>query len=148
MIRLFRRHKTACTLTSETDRRCKCPIYAEGKVGSERLQKTALNLTSWEAAQRWVRDRETAGTLNLKTEVLLTHALKQFIADCESRNLNHSTLTKCRYLQTKLNEFATSRGLTNVVDLDTLPPWKPLSKSSSVTGGATIFKTCLSSPTG
>jgi integrase/recombinase XerD len=111
LIRLFRRHRTTCKQISETYRRCACPIYAEGKVGQERLDKTALNLTSWEAAQKWVRERETAGTLNLKHEITLEDALKKFIEDCEARNLNSSTLRKYRLLESAIKSFGGNRGL-------------------------------------
>jgi Domain of unknown function (DUF932) len=66
LIRIYRRHLKSCPHTSENDRRCRCPIWAEGSLGDERVRRS-LNLTSWEAAQRWVRDREIAGTATHKT---------------------------------------------------------------------------------
>lgn len=119
MIRLFRRHRTTCVQTSETYRRCACPIYAEGKVGTEKLPKTALNLTSWEAAQKWVRERETAGTLTIKHEINIEDALKKFIADGEARPLGEATLRKYRLLQKRLNSFGQSNGLLRCSDFTT-----------------------------
>ena len=45
MLRLYRRHRAACPHTSETYRRCACPIYVEGSLGGEYVRK-AMDQTS------------------------------------------------------------------------------------------------------
>lgn len=81
-------------------------------MGAQRLPKTALNLTSWEAAKKWVRERESAGTLNLKHDISIKDALDKFITDCEARNLNPNTLAKYRRLRNQLERFVSDSGIS------------------------------------
>jgi integrase/recombinase XerD len=118
MIVLYRRHRKDCQYRSRKERRCHCPIYAEGSVGNEYL-KRSLDLTSWEAAQRKVREWESAGTLHPKEEessITTAEALEKFIRDCASRNLNDATFRKYRLLKNQLSEFCRANGIYALSD--------------------------------
>jgi integrase/recombinase XerD len=117
VIVLYRRHKLKCPYAARSERRCKCPIYAEGSVGHAKV-KQSLNLTSWEAAQKQVREWEAAGTFKAKPDIATADALDKFIADCEARALNEATLRKYRWLKKQLLEFAAGRGLNQVAALE------------------------------
>jgi len=62
MLTIFRRHLKTCPHTSRKDRRCRCPIHVEGTLAGEPVRK-ALDLTSWEAAQTFVREWEATGRI-------------------------------------------------------------------------------------
>lgn len=113
MVVIYRRHRKTCQYTSRSERRCRCPLYAEGSIGDERIRES-LNLTSWEAAQKKVREWETAGTFEEKTEISLSAALDTFIGDCEKRNLNPVTLGKYKLVARTLKAFAENRGITKL----------------------------------
>jgi len=117
MVTIYRRHRKTCPYTSRSERRCRCPLYAEGSIGDERIRES-LNLTSWDAAQRTVRGWEAAGTFQEKTEISLEDALSKFVADCETRNLKAVTLGKYRLVARTLKKFAESRGAMRLKDLD------------------------------
>jgi integrase/recombinase XerD len=117
MIVLYRRHRKDCGYTSRHERRCRCPIYAEGSVGGEYLKKS-LDLTSWEAAQANVREWEAAGTLKAKAPVSIASAFDQFIADCVNRDLAEPTISKYRLLKKQINDFAEQHGYRVIGDLD------------------------------
>lgn len=117
MIRIYRRHLEKCDFTSEKERRCKCPIHAEGSIGDEKIRRS-LNLTSWTAATRLVRDWEIAGTSESKAPpITLKEAHAIYLADLESRGISKSARRKCEILGTKLIEFTEDR---NIRDLDSL----------------------------
>jgi integrase len=118
MIRIFRRHRFSCPQTSETYRKCSCPLYAEGKVGDEILKKTALNLTSWEAAQKKVREWEAAGTLKTTAPVSLKFATARYLAELEARHISAASRRKFELLFDLLATFMVSQGLTNIRQLD------------------------------
>ena len=62
MLTIFRRHVKACPHKSRRYHRCSCPIWIESSVGDERVPRKALNLSSWEAAEKFVRDSNVAGS--------------------------------------------------------------------------------------
>ena len=118
MVVLYRRHKKSCQYTSRKERRCRCPIYAEGSVNHERV-KESLDLTSWEAAQQKVRQWESAGTLETQEHVTIPEALEKFIADCEARNLKPNTIAKYRRLAKGLEAYASRKSFAHIRDLTT-----------------------------
>jgi len=151
VIRLFRRHRASCPHTSETERRCRCPIYAEGKLNDERLPKTALNLTSWEAAQKWVRDREVAGTLKFKKEeVAFQEAQSQFIADLAARNVSTASIRKFEILLGLLGAYMDAKGFRRLSELGLAEmrqfraswTWGPLTQSKYVERLKSFFRFC------
>jgi len=58
MLFLFRRHMVGCKFTSRKNRNCQCPIAVEGTLDARKIRKS-LDLRSWEAAQKLVRDWES-----------------------------------------------------------------------------------------
>lgn len=97
-----RRHRTDCRFTSERYRRCSCPIYVEGTLGTESIRK-ALNQTSWEAASELVAAWTASGEVGkVKIEVPpITEAVQKFLDDAEARHLGWQTIKKYRYLLEK-----------------------------------------------
>lgn len=63
--------------------------------------RRSLDLTSWEAAQKRIRDLEIHGEKNL---VSVKDACERWIADCEARRLQESTLGKYRARQRELSD--------------------------------------------
>jgi integrase/recombinase XerD len=133
MITLYRRHRKGCQFSSRTERRCRCPIYAEGSVGFEHIRRS-LDLTSWEAAQSKVRDWEAAGNIKpAKNETItLTEALDKFLADLQSRGVSWSTYRKYRTLKTGLLDFLEPLAVNELraVDSDTLRDFRATWKLS------------------
>ena len=112
MIRIYRRHLKACPHTSERERRCKCPIHCEGQLGEERIRPHSLQLTSWEAAVRRVREWEAAGTTKLRARVTLAEAITRYKADCEARKLSASSQHKIAELLKALQSHIDPDGRT------------------------------------
>ena len=56
MLTIFR-HTKECPHTSRKQRNCKCPISVEGYLRNEYVRRS-LDVVSWDAAQRIVRDAE------------------------------------------------------------------------------------------
>ena len=54
-IALYRRHISDCRNTSRKQRNCRCPIWAEGTIHTEKVRRS-LDLTNWEAAVRLLLD--------------------------------------------------------------------------------------------
>jgi hypothetical protein len=57
MLTLFRRHTKDCKFTGRKHRNCQCPLAVEGTLHGRMIRKS-LDLRSWEAAQKLVRDWE------------------------------------------------------------------------------------------
>lgn len=110
VVRIYRRHLKSCPHTSERERRCKCPIHVEGQLGEERIKPHSLNLNSWEAASKRVREWEAAGTMKVSPRIQLKDAISRYEADCEARALTHSTRHKIKKLLEALQKFADNKG--------------------------------------
>jgi integrase/recombinase XerC len=63
------------------------------------------------------RELETGGTVERRTAPLLKDAIEAFLADARARGLRESTIYKLKLLTTRLQEFATSKGLNFISDL-------------------------------
>jgi integrase len=81
-------------------------------LGDERIKPQSLNLTSWEAAAKKVREWEAAGTTKVTKRTTLVEAIAFYKADCEARKLSSATRNKITVLLTKLAEFADSKNIT------------------------------------
>jgi len=117
MLTLFRRHKIGCKHTSREDRRCSCPIHVEGRLGNRRIRQS-LKLTSWEAAQRKVREWEADGQIAEEAEpITVLEAIAQFMEDCRARNLSAGTLGKYHHLlERRLADFCALKGIEPLAD--------------------------------
>lgn len=78
MLTIFRRHLKSCkhSVKGRNYRSCACPIAVEGILHGESVRKS-LDVRSWEAAQKLVREWEVHG---LKAVVSLSFAYERFIA--------------------------------------------------------------------
>jgi len=90
MLTIFRRHLKTCPNTSRKDRRCRCPLHVEGTLAGEPVRK-ALDLTSWEAAQTFVREWEATGRIT-RAMPSVADAVEKFLADARARLLGEETV--------------------------------------------------------
>jgi integrase/recombinase XerD len=110
MLTLFRRHVKDCKFTGRKHRNCQCPIAVEGMLHGRMIRKS-LDLRSWEAAQKLVRDWEAnpeGGGITVKM------AREKFIADAKARNLSENMVRKLRLVTAPLEENYGSVGIRSV----------------------------------
>jgi len=114
VLTLWRRHKSKCPHKDDRYfRKCRCAVWCEGVVESTYIRRS-LKTRSWERAAELVREIEDGKKNNLTFK----RASELFIADCESRKLQPSTLGKLKLLQSALQEFADSKGKKFLHQLD------------------------------
>jgi site-specific recombinase XerD len=116
MLLIYRRHSPTCPHRSRTYNRCRCKIWYDWHVDGRRI-KSPLGTRNWTEAQRMARELETGGTVERRTAPLLKDAIEAFLADARARGLRESTIYKLKLLTTRLQEFATSKGLNFISDL-------------------------------
>jgi integrase/recombinase XerD len=104
MLTVFRRHLTSCKCAAKgrKHRHCNCPLAVEGRLHGEIVRKS-LDLRSWEAAQKLVRDWEIQG----KKPVVVAEAADRFLADRESAGLSAAMLGKYKHV---VNELKSALG--------------------------------------
>lgn len=95
MLTPYRRHRKACAKPTK----CFCPVWADGTLNGRRFRKS-LGVTSWEAAQKKIRDLEIGG--REECVIAIEAALDQWIKDCEARGLNPETLKKYKWIKREL----------------------------------------------
>ena len=122
MLTIYRRHKRGCEHRNEGReyRRCKCPVWVEGKIGQEKVRKT-LGVADWQKAQDKVRQWEAEGQRIEEQQgqpLTFAEAREKFLADAEARRLNEATVYKYRLLFRQLEGFAARRGLRFLTELD------------------------------
>lgn len=117
---LFRRHTKACGRTSRRYRRCSCPISVEGSLGGQKIRQ-ALDQTSWEAAERQVREWTVAGRIGeADGPKTVGDAVTKFLEDCVARGVRPGTLTlRKRLLEVELLAWCADRGYRYLKELDT-----------------------------
>jgi integrase/recombinase XerD len=109
MLTLFRRHVKACRWKARKHRNCQCPIAVEGMLHGHMIRES-LDLRSWEAAQRVVRDWEA----NPNLPVTVAEACKNFIADAEARHLSEAMVRKLKNTLKELEDKLGSVSLRSV----------------------------------
>jgi integrase len=117
VLTVYRRHKEKCKFADDrVSRKCRCSLWATGTFDGGPYRKS-LKTRSFERAQQIIREIEDG---NRKKEapkiVTVKHALDAFFADCESRNLNESTVSKYRLLRTLLQGYADGRNVSDIRD--------------------------------
>jgi len=120
MLTIFRRHRTGCPHKSRRYRRCSCVIWIEGSIGEERVQRRSLNLTSWEAAEDYVRESNRTGKLGGTTfrHVPISEAVELYLSDVRAR-VRASTVRLHRVLlQDQLLRWCESQGFRYLKQLD------------------------------
>jgi hypothetical protein len=101
MLTLFRRHLRTCKHKKKgrSYRVCGCPLFVEGQLEGKMIRLT-LEVRSWEAGQKIVRDWESG---NRKTELPnVEEAMERFIADLNSRGLSREHVRKAELLRDEL----------------------------------------------
>jgi integrase/recombinase XerD len=120
MLTIFRRHVKACPHRSRRYRRCSCPIWIEGSIGEERVPRKALNQTSWEAAEEYVRESNKTGKLGGAVFKLTTisEAVELYLQDVGAR-VRASTVRLHRVLlKDSLLPWCEDKGLRYLKELD------------------------------
>jgi integrase/recombinase XerD len=152
MLRIYRRHRTHCSQTSERYRRCSCPIYVEGSLGGETIRK-ALDQTSWEAASDLIASWTAAGRIGaIRPDIpAIDSAIVKYLADAAARQLNAATLQKQKnLLERRLLGWSKEKGLRLLKQLD-LPtlrdfratwPDSPISAYKNVERLRSFFRFC------
>jgi integrase len=102
MLTIFRRHLTNCKHSKKGRkyRACGCPLSVEGVLEGKMIRR-ALDVRSWEAAQKIVRDWEVGG-LSKAEMPTVEEAMKRFIADLNSRGLSREHVRKAELLRDEL----------------------------------------------
>lgn len=120
MLRLYRRHRTACPQKSQRYRRCACPIYVEGTLAGEYVNKS-LDLRSWTAATERIARWNEAGEIGAVVVEIPTiaEAVQKFFADAAARSLRVATLEKYRnVLEKRLLAWCDDKSLRRLKQLD------------------------------
>jgi hypothetical protein len=100
MLTIFRRHMKECKFTGRKHRNCQCPLAVEGTLHGRMIRKS-LDLRSWEAAQKLVRDWEANPEGG---GVTVAMAREKFLADVTARNLSANTIRKFQLVTQALEE--------------------------------------------
>ena len=132
-LNLYRRHRRGCKgghsedhLSSEFDerkkgwKRCACPIIISGTLRRKFKRKTT-GQWEWDAARAISRQFEGAGRWDAVTHapapeqasserVTTTNAIDAFIARCENRAIQPTTLAKYKTFTNQLQQFCEQRG--------------------------------------
>jgi site-specific recombinase XerD len=123
MLSIFRRHLTTCPSSAKGRawKRCSCPIWMGGSIGTEKVPRRSLNLTSWDAAEELLAEMKKAGSTQVAAVVApkpLQEAVKLFLAEAETRNLAEATLRLYRrFIGRQLPAWAESKGFRYVKQL-------------------------------
>lgn len=146
MLTIYRRHVADCKFRGRKHRNCQCPIWAAGMLHGRKVKKS-LDLRSWEAAQKLVRDWEAkpeGGGITVKT------AVEKYLSDAEARNISDSQMRKVRLVLTELdrNFGAVAIGSVSVDDLRTIrAAWKvaPITMQKRLEMLRSFFRFCVDS---
>lgn len=114
MLTLFRRHLKSCKFTGRRHRSCKCPIAVDGTLRGEFIRKS-LDLRSWEAATKLIRDWEVEGTA---VAVTVARAVERFMADREAMNLSSAMVSRYRHVTAEIKALFGDRPLRSVTTDD------------------------------
>ena len=137
----------ACPHRLRAQKKCQCPIWAQGTLHGKWIKKS-LDLRNWEAAQRLVRDWEGGREKTSDTTVAL--ACQAFTKDCEARKLSDASLDKYTLLAKELKDSFGKRPVASL----SLPEmrqyresWKmaPVSARKKLERLRTFFKFCIES---
>jgi integrase/recombinase XerD len=128
MLTLFRRHTKDCKFTGRKHRNCQCPIAVEGTLHGRMIRKS-LDLRSWEAAQKLVRDWEAHPEGG---GVTITKACEKFLSDAVARHLSEPTMKKIRHVCGELTRELGAVSLRSVT-VDDIRKIRELWKLSALT---------------
>jgi integrase len=148
MLTVFRRHLKSCKFAGKgrAHRHCQCPISVEGRLDGKVIRRS-LDVRSWEAAQKKVREWESAGTVTAEIPSV-EDATDRFIEDLKSRGLSADTIRKFELLRDEITS------LFSGVRVDRITPddlgrfkegWKlrPSTTAKKLERLRSFFKFCL-----
>jgi integrase/recombinase XerD len=111
---IYRRHKSKCPERADRhSRACRCTLWATNILDGKRYRRS-LHTGDWDEAFKQIQLLENGNNPEQPKRIPIQHALDAFIRDCESRNLNASTLAKYRRLVSALGSFATDRAIGTI----------------------------------
>jgi hypothetical protein len=96
MLQLYRRHVKNCrfwtgksTNGNRRNNNCRCPVWVDGYLASERVNKT-LGIRDCTRANQIIRDWEIAGTVTPATPagMRVEEACEAFLVDAEAQRLS------------------------------------------------------------
>ena len=101
MLKLYRRHLKTCRFYSgntngnRVNNNCRCPIWCDGRLHGERVNK-GLDLRDWTRASSRIRDWEIDGAVTeVKTAAVpVREACDSFIADVVAQHLSTASIKK------------------------------------------------------
>lgn len=131
-------------------KQCRCPLWFTGTLFGKPYRKSAKT-RSFEAAEKIKRNIEDDNQADKRKELTIKDALAAFIRDCESRNLNKSTLAKYRLLERTLNAWCATHLILNLADcrIETIRDFRGGRKHSPSTASKELerlrafFKFCV-----
>jgi integrase len=106
MLQLYRRHVKGCrfwtgksTNGNRRNNNCRCPVWVDGYLASERVNKT-LGIRDWTRANEIIRDWEIAGAVQAAAPagMPVMEACEEFLADAEAQRLSDASIKKYRVL--------------------------------------------------
>jgi integrase len=146
MLTIFRRHIKSCKFANRgrSHRHCNCPIAVEGKLRGEMIRK-ALDVRSWEAAQKQVRSWEIHG---IKAMVSIGEAYDRFIEQHRANGSADETIKKHVRLKKLMVEYFGDPGIRtlSVDDVSKFrESWRfaPLTTRNTIERLRGFFKFCI-----
>lgn len=111
MLSIYRRHREKCRYAgNRVSKQCRCPLWTDGTIEGNYIRRS-LKTRSFERAQQLTKQLED-GYQPQKESITIQAALDAFISDCESRNLNASTLGKYRRFAHRFVSYVVIRGIS------------------------------------
>src|SRR3954462_2455881 len=98
MLTPYRRHRDTCKHISRRYKSCSCPIWVQGVLDGKTLRRS-LDLTSWEAANRKIREMEIYGE---GKALSVREAVEHFLAERKSNRLGEAMFRKYRHAMDEL----------------------------------------------
>ena len=120
MLALYQRHKARCKFKDDPISKQCAALFGSPARSLESRIENPLRPGIGKGAEKAKRDLERRRENEEQPKrITVQAALDAFVADCESRNLNFSTLDKYRRLRKKLVEFAGRYLIAHIGD----SPW-------------------------
>ena len=146
MLRLVRRHQSGCKYTSETDRRCQCPIHIKGIDRNGQRVRESLGIRNWTLASEMLLERE-AGKTEEAPPVTVAKAVESFRQFKSGMSID--TQRKAKLLTGRLLAFLAGGNIADV-KLDDLSAFRATWTGKASTRSRdqqvlkSFFKYCLS----
>src|SRR5258708_648220 len=146
MLTLFRRHTKGCKFTGRKHRNCQCPLAVEGMLHGRMIRKS-LDIRSWDAGQKLIRDWEASPQGGGFT---VNEGCDRFMSDAVARKLSEGMLRKLRHVTDELKHKLGSVSLRSVTvdDVRTIREgWElaPITTQKRLEMVRTIFRFCVDS---